>query len=77
MEGERPPPPDRGGARGLPGKQPSGGEGDGGGEGTRQPGEGGARQQHELFGDPNLALALMVLALFGLMQQMLSPPCTC
>ena len=66
MEGERPPPPPR--------------DGDGGGA---PPGKGAAGTgaaggaHHELFGDPNLGLALMVLALFGLMQSMLAPPCTC
>ena len=69
MEGERPPPHDGGGdGGGPPGKQPSGAAA----AGAAAPG--GA---HELFGDPNLGLALMVLALFGLMQSMLAPPCTC
>lgn len=62
MEGERPPPPRDGDGGGAP---PGKGTGAAGGA------------AHELFGDPNLGLALMVLALFGLMQSMLAPPCTC
>lgn len=67
MEGERPPPPLDGDGGGAPP-----GKGHAAGTGAAA---GGAA--HELFGDPNLGLALMVLALFGLMQSMLAPPCTC
>lgn len=73
MEGERPPGEGGGGpgGGGPPGKLPSG---DGGGVAG---GGGAAPPQHEVFGDTNLLVALGILALVALMQQMMAPPCTC
>jgi hypothetical protein len=79
MDGERPPHDDvpGGGGPGR-GKLPSGdgGDDDGGGGSQRGRGAGGGTA-HEVLGDANLVVALFVLALFGLMQQLMAPPCTC
>ena len=73
MDGERPPP---GGGDG-PGRHPNNKlPSDAGDEATQGARRGGG-PQHEVLGDPNLGIMIMILALLGIMQRLMAPPCTC
>lgn len=63
-----------------PGRGPGGGSSNGcsapGGNGNREGNQDGG-QVHEVFGDTNLGMVMLVLLLLHLMQYALKDPCTC